>query len=32
MIDKDIDFNQALTDWGLVTPFGDIDLGQHWLR
>ena len=18
--------------WGLVTPFGDIDLGQHWLR
>ena len=21
-----------LTYWGLVTPFGDIDLGQHWLR
>ena len=21
-----------LTHWGLVTPFGDIDLGQHWLR
>ena len=20
-----------LTHWGLVTPFGDIDLGQHWL-
>ena len=22
---------KALTHWGLVTPFGDIDLGQHWL-
>ena len=22
----------TLTHWGLVTPFGDIDLGQHWLR
>ena len=22
----------VLTHWGLVTPFGDIDLGQHWLR
>ena len=21
-----------LTHWGLVTPFSDIDLGQHWLR
>ena len=21
-----------LTHWGLVMPFGDIDLGQHWLR
>ena len=21
----------VLTHWGLVTPFGDIDLGQHWL-
>ena len=21
-----------LTHWGIVTPFGDIDLGQHWLR
>ena len=21
-----------LTHWGPVTPFGDIDLGQHWLR
>ena len=21
-----------LTHWGLVTSFGDIDLGQHWLR
>ena len=23
---------QVLTHWGLVKPFGDIDLGQHWLR
>ena len=23
---------QTLTHWGLVMPFGDIDLGQHWLR
>ena len=22
----------VLTHWGLVTPFGDIDLGQHWIR
>ena len=22
----------VLTYWGLVTPFGNIDLGQHWLR
>ena len=21
-----------LTHCGLVTPYGDIDLGQHWLR
>ena len=21
-----------LTHWGLVTPYGDSDLGQHWLR
>ena len=21
-----------LIHWGLVTPYGDIDLGQHWLR
>ena len=21
-----------LTHWGLVMPYGDIDLGQHWLR
>ena len=21
-----------LTHWGLVTPFGDTDLGQYWLR
>ena len=24
--------DDELTHWGLVTPFGDIDLGQHWLR
>ena len=23
---------QGLTHWGLVTPYGDSDLGQHWLR
>ena len=22
----------GLTHWGLVTPYGDRDLGQHWLR
>ena len=22
----------VLTHWGLVTPYGDRDLGQHWLR
>ena len=22
----------SLTHWGIVTPYGDIDLGQHWLR
>ena len=22
----------SLTPWGLVTPYGDRDLGQHWLR
>ena len=22
----------SLTQWGLVTPYGGIDLGQHWLR
>ena len=22
----------VLTHWGLVTPYGDKDLGQHWLR
>ena len=25
-------FFVSLTQWSLVTPFGDIDLGQHWLR
>ena len=31
-IDMYIHINDVLTHWGLVTPFGDIDLGQHWLR
>ena len=22
----------VLTHWGLVTPYGDMDLGQHWLK
>ena len=22
----------TLTHWGLVMPYGDRDLGQHWLR
>ena len=26
-----IDVN-GLTHWGLVMPFGDLDLGQHWFR
>ena len=30
--DKMQDETRYLTHWGLVTPFGDIDLGQHWLR
>ena len=25
-------WGETLTHWGLVTSFGDIDLGQHWLR
>ena len=25
-------FVTCLTHWGLLTPFGGIDLGQHWLR
>ena len=24
--------HSELTHWGLVMPYGDIDLGQHWLR
>ena len=24
--------HKILTHWGLVMPYGDIDLGQHWLR
>ena len=24
--------DRLLTYWGLVTPYGDVDLGQHWLR
>ena len=26
------DTDSALTHCGLVTPYGDTDLGQHWLR
>ena len=35
---KDISFDFSydltilLNQWGLVTPYGDKDLGQHWLR
>ena len=29
--EEDISFD-ILTHSGLVMPFGDIDLGQHWLR
>ena len=25
-------YKPNLTQWGLVTPYGDRDLGQHWLR
>ena len=25
------DTDNTLTHWGLVTPYGDRDLGQHWL-
>ena len=24
--------NMPLTQYGLVMPYGDTDLGQHWLR
>ena len=27
-----INSSQGLTHWGLVMPFGDINLAQHWLR
>ena len=27
-----VSVTEQLTHWGLVTSFGDIDLGQHWLR
>ena len=29
---SEIPEHQALTHCGLVTPYGDIDLGQHWVR
>ena len=35
MIDYDIKiifFDDTLTHCGLVTSYGDIDMGQHWLR
>ena len=25
-------YNFKLTHCGLVTPYGDMELGQHWLR
>ena len=25
-------FHYALIHWGLVTPYDDLELGQHWLR
>ena len=28
----DMPLYMLLTHWGLVTSYGDIDLGQHWLR
>ena len=31
-IDKCMSLNVGLTHCGLVMPYGDIDLGQHWLR
>ena len=32
-IDCDIfPYSTRLTHWGQVTPYGDRDLGQHWLR
>ena len=24
--------NLSLTHWGLVTPYGDMELGQHWFK
>ena len=29
---RDMQYNFMLTHCGLVTPYGDINLGQHWLR
>ena len=31
-LQNDGHFASALTHWGLMTQYGDIDLGQHWLR
>ena len=31
-VDPDLLGHNELNNWGLVTPFGHIDLGQHWLR
>ena len=30
--DKQVIAIFGLTHWGLLMPYGDIDLGQHWLR
>ena len=32
IVNKDSQLIWILTHWGQVTQFGDIDLGQHWLR
>ena len=32
IIDLCHNFDGSLTHWGLLTPYGDRDLGQHWFR
>ena len=31
-IEKLTHCDMRLTHWGLVTPYDDIDMGQHWLQ